>query len=56
MRNCLVVGALAVMALATAGAVAQEPLKSGLQVGEHPTPFDPLNVTGPFAGKKQCLV
>ena len=32
-------------------------LKSGPQVGDAvPSPFQPLNVTGKFAGKKQCLV
>jgi hypothetical protein len=35
---------------------AGEGAKSGLQPGEHCTPFHPLNVTGDFAGQKQCLV
>jgi hypothetical protein len=30
--------------------------KSGPQPGDHITPFHPLNVTGEFAGQKQCLV
>lgn len=36
---------------------AAEPLKSGLQPGERLTNiFEPLNVTGPFAGEPHCLV
>ena len=32
-------------------------LKSGPQTGDKlPGPFHPLNVTGPFEGKKTCLV
>ena len=32
-------------------------LKSGPQVGDAiPHPFNPTNVTGKFAGTKQCLV
>jgi hypothetical protein len=43
--------ALAAVALAAAPA-----LKSGPQVGEKvPGPFEPLNVTGPDAGEKNCL-
>ena len=43
-------GALVVPALAA-------DLKSGPQVGENiPGPFHPLNVTGPTAGQKACLV
>lgn len=38
-------------------ASAAEPLKSGLQPGERLTNiFEPLNVTGPFAGEQHCLV
>jgi len=48
--------ALAVTAVVLSPAVGGEPLKSGLPVGDSPTPFHPLNVTGPFAGQKQCLV
>jgi hypothetical protein len=34
-----------------------EPIRSGLQPGERITAiFDPLNVTGPFAGQPHCLV
>jgi hypothetical protein len=45
------------MILASAPALAAEPLKSGLQPGEKLTNiFEPLNVTGPFAGEPHCLV
>jgi hypothetical protein len=56
MRNCLALGAFALTAVALSTAVGGESLKSGLAVGDNPTPFHPLNVTGPYAGKKQCLV
>ena len=36
---------------------AAEPLKSGLQAGEElGSIFEPLNITGPFAGEPHCLV
>jgi hypothetical protein len=59
-RQLLVAAALAV-ALVGGGAVAEEPLKSGPQVGEMlPGAFRPLNVTNcekpEAAGKKNCLV
>jgi hypothetical protein len=45
------------LALLASGVWAGEALKSGPQVGDAvPSPFQPLNVTGKFAGKKQCLV
>jgi hypothetical protein len=57
MKSRFAVGALAVMALATAGVVAGDALKSGPQVGKNlPGPFHPLNVTGSQAGKKFCQV
>jgi hypothetical protein len=56
MRRCFAAGAFAVAAVVVATAVAGDTLKSGLPVGGTPTPFHPLNVTGPFAGQKQCLV
>ncbi|MFO0969339.1 MAG: hypothetical protein U0793_27600 [Gemmataceae bacterium] len=56
MKKRFILGAFAVMALASAGVVAGDALKSGLPVGGSPTPFNPLSVTGPFEGKKQCLV
>ena len=49
-RACLVVVLLTVPVFAGGTA------KSGPQVGEKvPGPFEPLNVTGPDAGKKACL-
>ena len=30
--------------------------KAGPQPGDNVSPFHPLNVTGQFAGEKQCLV
>ena len=49
--------ALALISLSCAAAGAAEPLKSGLQAGEKITNiFEPLNVTGPFAGEPHCLV
>jgi hypothetical protein len=39
------------------GAWAEDKLRSGLQPGERITSiFEPLNVTGPFAGERHCLV
>jgi hypothetical protein len=56
MKNRFAVGAFAIAALVLSSAIAGGTLKSGLQVGESPKPFHPLNVTGPEAGQKQCLV
>ena len=56
MKHCLTAGALVAAAVVLSTAMAGESLKSGLPVGGSPTPFHPLNVTGPFAGQKQCLV
>lgn len=57
MKLRITVGALAVVALAMAGAVADDALKSGPQVGSKKiTAFHPLNVTGSSAGQKSCLV
>ena len=39
--------------LAMAGA---QEITSGLAVGKGPTPFHPLNVTGEYAGQKNCIV
>ena len=47
---------LAGASLFLAAVVAEEPVKSGPQVGQDvPGPFHPLNVTGAQAGKKNCL-
>jgi hypothetical protein len=56
MKKRFILGAVAVFALASAGVVTAGALKSGLPVGDHPTPFHPLNLTGSSAGKKNCLV
>lgn len=56
MRNCITAGALVAAAVVLSTAVAGDTLKSGLPIGGTPTPFHPLNCTGPFAGEKQCLV
>jgi hypothetical protein len=44
------------IALLVGGVMAAEGLKSGPQVGKGCVPFEPLNVTGKFAGQKKCLV
>jgi hypothetical protein len=46
----------AVAGLLCLGTALAADLKSGLQPGQSPAPFNPLNVTGRFAGKSQCLV
>jgi hypothetical protein len=56
MKTRLMLGAFAVMALSMSGVTAGEELKSGIPCGGSVSAFHPLNVTGPFAGKKQCLV
>jgi hypothetical protein len=57
MKSRFIVGAFAVMALATAGVMAGDALKSGPQEGRDiPGPFHPTNLTGAMAGKKHCLV
>jgi hypothetical protein len=56
MNRGFAMGAFAVTVLALSSAYAGDALKSGLQPGGSCTPFHPLNVTGPFEGKKQCLV
>ena len=58
MKHRFAMGAALAIALAAAGAFADESksLKSGLQVGESPTPFNPLHCNGKQAGKKNCLV
>jgi hypothetical protein len=56
MKHGFAMGALAVAALALSSAVGGDAPKSGLAPGGKCTPFHPLNVTGPFEGKKQCLV
>ena len=43
-------------ALLIGGALAEEALKSGPQVGRRVHPFNPLHVTGSGKGGKDCLV
>ena len=57
MKHRMTAGASLVLALLVGSAWAAEALQSGPQVGDAvPRPFQPENVTGKFAGKKQCLV
>jgi hypothetical protein len=57
MRHRMVAGASLAFALLVSSAWAADALQSGPQVGEGiPKPFQPENITGKFAGKKQCLV
>jgi len=56
MRSYIAVGATVAMALLVGSAIAADDLKSGPQVGAGVGAFEPDNVTGPFAGKKRCLV
>ena len=50
-------GASLALVLLLGSTRAEDALHSGPQVGDAvPSPFQPLNVTGTFAGKKQCLV
>ena len=56
MKKLFVLGAVTLAAFVATGVMAGGTLKSGLQVGESPTPFDPLHVTGPTAGEKSCLI
>jgi len=53
MRRFLVA---AVVAGVAAGTGFAEELKSGPAPGEGVTPFNPVNVAGPFAGTKSCPV
>ena len=56
MRTSIAVGASLAIALLAGGVVAAGDLKSGPQPGDMCAPFEPDNVTGKFAGTKQCLV
>ena len=57
MRNRIAVGAPLAIVLLIGSAMAAENLKSGPQAGDKiPGPFHPMNITGAFAGQKQCLV
>jgi hypothetical protein len=57
MKSRIAVGASLTAALLVGSVIAAEALKSGPAVGQPiPGPFTPLNVTGKFAGTRQCLV
>jgi hypothetical protein len=56
MRLHYAIGATVAIALVSASVSTAEDLKSGPQVGEGVGIFEPLNVTGKYEGKKQCLV
>jgi hypothetical protein len=55
MRKLFVAGSLIVLSL-TGAVLAAEPVKSGPQVGQDVGAFEPLNLTGPYAGEEKCLV
>jgi hypothetical protein len=56
-RTWLCVAALAISLLCCQPLAADEPFQSGLQPGEQIfSLFEPLNVTGPYAGEPHCLV
>jgi hypothetical protein len=48
------VPAVMVSALVVGTAFAAESVKSGLQPGDFPTPFDVQDITGPNKGKSLC--
>jgi hypothetical protein len=57
MKYRMAAGASLALVLLAGSTWAEDALHSGPQVGDAvPGPFQPLNVTGKFAGKKQCLV
>jgi len=57
MKRCTSFAALGVAALALTGALAGGPVESGPKAGDTiPGSFHPLNITGPNAGEKSCLV
>jgi hypothetical protein len=57
MMHRFALGASVAIALFACSAFAEEKaLKSGLQVGDSPTPFNPLHCNGRQAGAKSCLV
>jgi len=56
MRMHLAAGVPLAFALLVGCADAAGDLESGPQTGDHVGIFEPLNVTGPLAGEKRCLV
>jgi hypothetical protein len=57
MTKCHIAVPILTLALLAGAEPARAPLKSGPKVGDDiPGSFNPLNVTGPDAGQKRCLV
>ncbi len=56
MKMSLIAGSSLAFALLVGCANAADDLKSGPQVGDRVDVFEPLHVTGPFAGQKLCPV
>jgi hypothetical protein len=56
MNRRIAVGASLALALLVGSVLAADAPKSGPQPGDGMGVFDPLSVTGPFAGERQCLV
>lgn len=56
MNRRIAVGVSMAAALLVGSALAADALKSGPQVGDSLSPFEPLNCTGRFADQKRCLV
>jgi hypothetical protein len=56
MTHRIAVGTCVAIMLLAGSVLAADALKSGPQVGNTPVPFNPDNITGQFAGTKQCLV
>jgi hypothetical protein len=56
MNRRIAMGTSLAVALLVGCAIAADALKSGPQPGEGLVPFEPLNVTGDYAGSRQCLV
>ena len=56
MHRRIAMGASLALALLVGSAGAADAVKSGPQPGDPTGAFDPLNVTGKFAGQSQCLV
>ncbi len=56
MTRRIPLGASLAVVLLVGSALAADALKSGPQPGDYLVPFEPLNVTGDFAGTRQCLI
>ncbi len=56
MKSRITAGASLTVALLVGSLIAADAPQSGPKKGQNLSPFHPLNVTGNFAGQKQCLV